>query len=105
MMLGKRVTVVKAVLYCGKGNAQPCCQPHHVSCIPSPYNRIASKLWLNLSFCLSVVQLIGGITGAALARGINPTAFQHAQGGSNVLIGISGGAGVGIEILGAYIAT
>ena len=90
-MLGKRVTLVKAALYCGK---------HCLRCFGLVITQVSI---LKRMSAVTAMQLIGGITGAALARGISPAAFQHASGGSNVLIGISSGAGVGIEILGQWI--
>ena len=53
------------------------------------------------AFCYIIAQLIGGITGAALARSVSITMFKGVTGGSNfVAAGVSTGSAFWIEMLG-----
>lgn len=53
------------------------------------------------AFCYIIFQLIGGITGAALARSVSFTMFNHVHGGTTfVARGVSKGSAFWIEMLG-----
>lgn len=53
------------------------------------------------AFCYMIFQLLGGLTGAALARSVSITMFKRVHGGSNFLVsGVSQGSAFWIELLG-----